>query len=111
MPREPVKNEAAITISVREMYDILLEVRNTNQKMYGEIMTRLTVIEEQLKVAQKTAEQSGQALDIAEEADRKADEAREIARRVEGQLFWLWRTIIGALITGAITALFYIYQK
>lgn len=84
-------------ISTREMYDLLLELRNTHQ----EILTRLRMIEDQLKAAHETDERSRQALDIAEEA-------RALAQRLENQMFWVWRTIFGTIIASAISALFYL---
>jgi DNA-binding FrmR family transcriptional regulator len=82
------------------MYDLLLELRNTHQ----EILTRLRIIESQLKTVQETDERSREALDIAQEA-------RALAQRLESQIFWVWRTIFGAIVTGAVSALFYLFQK
>lgn len=56
--------------------------------------------------------------DIADEAKDKANEALQSAKSAHHRLDdvadnqkWLWRTVIGALLVGAIGLLFYFVQK
>lgn len=56
--------------------------------------------------------------DIADEAKDKANEALHSAKSAHHRIEdvadnqkWLWRTVIGALLTGAIGLLFYFVQK
>lgn len=92
-----MKENGNVIITAREMYDILLEVKNAHQ----EILSRLKMIEDQLKMVHETDERSREALDIAQEA-------RALAQRLENQMFWLWRTIFGAIIASGISALVYL---
>lgn len=92
-------NNNGVVISPREMYDLLLRMSNAHQ----EILSRLKVIEDQLRSVQKTDERSREALDIAEDA-------KDLALKLERQLFWLWRTLIATSIATAAEALFNIFH-
>jgi hypothetical protein len=80
-----VKENGNVVITSKEMFSILLELKDTHQ----EILSRLKMIETQLKLVHETDERSREALDIAHEA-------RALAQRLENQLFWFWRTVFGA---------------
>lgn len=77
---------ASVTISLREIYDSIQDVRN---EVKG-IGPRLTQLE---KDATKGVE-----------AHELASKAHEIATKHEDGLKWLWRTVAAALITGLIAA-------
>ncbi|MBH8609433.1 hemolysin XhlA family protein [Thermoactinomyces sp. CICC 10521] len=86
-----------VVISIKEMYATLQEVSRALQR----IESRLDKLEGKVEIAYQADERSRAALN-------KAEDALELAQKVESQIAWLWRTAIGALIVGAIEALFYI---
>lgn len=86
-----------VVISIKEMYATLQEVSRALQR----IESRLDKLEGKVEIAYQADERSRLALN-------KAEDALELSQKVEGQIAWLWRTAIGALIVGAIEALFYI---
>lgn len=81
------RSGASVTISLREIYDSIQDVRN---EVKG-IGPRLTQLE-------KDAAKGVEAHDIASKAN-------EIATKHEDGLKWLWRTVIGAFITGIVAAI------
>lgn len=96
-----MKETNGVFISQREMYDLLLKISDSHK----EILSRLKVIEDELRSVHKTDERSRQALDAAEEADRKAEEAKVMAEKLERQLFWLWRTLVATVLAAVADAL------
>lgn len=97
---ERKERAVGIVITPRELYDLVQQATLMLQR----IESRLDVLEEKLEDAHTTDERSRQALIIATEARDTAQEAKQ-------QIEWLWRTLIGALVTGAIGALFYFGQN
>lgn len=89
--------ENGVHISAKEMYSLIQEANRVLQR----IEARLDILESKMESANKTDERSRQAFTTAKEA-------LELAEKLENQLFWLWRTTIGALIACAVEALFYI---
>ena len=74
------------------------------------IEARLDKLEAKLEMANQADERSREALNAAEKAMAKALEAHTLAEKVENNQDWLWKVVIGALITSAISALFYFAQ-
>jgi Haemolysin XhlA len=89
-----------IVITPRELYDLVQQATLMLQR----IESRLDVLEEKLEDTHETDERSRQALTLAKEARDTANDAKQ-------QIEWLWRTLIGALITGAVGAFFYFAQN
>jgi hypothetical protein len=94
------EKEVGVVVSVKEMYDLILEMRTTSQQ----ILARLELFEEKLRVTNDTDERSREALSTAKEA-------LELAQKLESQLQWLSRTVASGFILGAISALFFMLQK
>ncbi|SEN79722.1 hemolysin XhlA family protein [Lihuaxuella thermophila] len=89
-----------VVISTRELYDMIQEMARSLQR----IEARLDQMEEKMESALTADERSREALN-------KAEDALELARKLEDQLIWMWRIIAGAIATGAIGALFLFAQK
>ncbi|AUS07427.1 hypothetical protein C1X05_00170 [Laceyella sacchari] len=98
------EKDAGFFISVKEMYESIQDIGNEFRTTSQQILTRLSVMESKLEGVGQTEERAREAL-------YKADEAYNIAQKVESQQVWLWRVVIGALVTGAIMALFSFAQK
>jgi hypothetical protein len=98
------EKDAGFFISVKEMYESIQDIGNEFRTTSQQILTRLSVMESKLEGVGQTEERAREAL-------YKADEAYNIAQKVENQQVWLWRVIIGALVTGAVMALFSFAQK
>jgi Haemolysin XhlA len=98
------KDNIGLFISVKEMYESIQTLGDEFRSTSQQILTRLSVMESKLAGVGQTEERAREAL-------KKADEAYNIAQKVENQQVWLWRVIIGALVTGAVMALFSFAQK
>lgn len=100
-----------VVISAKEMYDLIQEMTKTLQR----IDSRLDVLEAKMESANRADERSREALHKAENAEGKAVDAlnqlKALQTKVEDNEKWLFRTIAGALILGAIGALFYFAQN
>lgn len=92
--------ENGVTITLREIYDSVQEVAAGVRRLDE----RITRLEEKTRETDEVDERSRKALQTAEAA---LEEVKELKA---GQT-WLWRTIAGALITGAIGALFYFVRN
>ncbi|WP_127531183.1 hemolysin XhlA family protein [Paenibacillus kobensis] len=64
----------------------------------NEILQRLTRLETKLDMM-------GTAKDVANEALQRAKSAHRMLAAIEDNQRWLWRTVVGALLTGAIAIL------
>lgn len=89
-------SDPGVTITLREIYDLVQEVAQGVRRLDD----RITRIEEKTREVDAVDERSRQALQAAQEALKGVQE-------IEENQAWLWRTVIGALITSAIAALFY----
>jgi methyl-accepting chemotaxis protein len=88
--------EQGVTITLREIYDSVQEVA-AGVRQLNERVERL---EEKGKEADEVDERSRKALQLAESAIQRVQELEESKN-------WIVKSAIGALITGAIGALFY----
>lgn len=89
-------SENGVTITLREIYDSVQEVAAGVRRLDE----RITRLEEKTRETDEVDERSRKALQTAETALEEVNE-------LKANQTWLWRTVIGALITGAIAALFY----
>lgn len=92
--------EQGVIITLREIYDTMQEVAAGVRRLDE----RITRLEEKTRETDEVDERSRKALQTAEAA---LEEVKELKA---GQN-WLWRMVVGSLITGAIGALFYFAQK
>ena len=95
-------SEQGVTITLREIYDSMQKVAKGLER----IESRITQLEDWTSVVTKTDERSRKAYQKASEALEKAQSVKaEMDKVREAQLEtkkWIFRKIIGALITGAI---------
>jgi hypothetical protein len=101
---ERERREDGHFVTTHEMYQImqriLIEVEITKHKV-----DTLTELSEQLRVVlSETDERSRLALDIAQDS-------MEIGKKVDADIAWLWKTILGGLIVSMIGAFFVLAQK
>ncbi len=89
-----------VIITTKEMYNALQEVSQGLQRIEG----RLDKLESKVESAHQADERSREALEIAKDA-------HELAKKLETKQEWVWRAIIGALVTGVIGVLFYLIQN
>ncbi|GMA50112.1 hypothetical protein GCM10025857_68080 [Alicyclobacillus contaminans] len=89
--------EQGVTIGLREIYDRLLEVGSSVQRM-----------DERLQRLEQGAQDTEKLEEVSRTALQTAQTALEIAKETREHQTWLWRTVGGALIAGAIGALFFI---
>lgn len=101
------KENVAVVITPKEMYELVQEVTRSLQR----IEARLDVLETRIQSANNADERSRQAINLAEDAQQRANYAYEKAKEVETRQLWLWGIIISEVIAGAIGALFYFVQK
>jgi hypothetical protein len=94
------KVKAGVVITQREMYDLILNVSRSLQRMES----KLELLEEKIADSNEIDERSREALNTAHEA-------LELAKKNESELQWLWRTIIGGLVVSAIGALFLLIEN
>lgn len=99
--------DAGVNIPLKELYDLVQEMARSQQRIESRLDKMETKLEAKLETADKAYEKGQTALQEAEKAMTKAMEAYALAGKVERDQKWLWKTIIGALIVGAIGALFY----
>jgi hypothetical protein len=101
---ERERREDGHFVTTHEMYQImqriLIEVEITKHKV-----DTLTELSEQLRVVlSETDERSRLALDVAQDS-------MEIGKKVDADIAWLWKTILGGLIVSMIGAFFVLAQK
>jgi hypothetical protein len=101
------ERSTGIVITQKELYDLVQEVTRSLQR----IEARLDILESKIATANNADERSRTALDLADEAKKRADEAFEKAKEIENRQLWLLGIIVAELVTGAIGALFYFAQK
>lgn len=89
-------DQTGVTITLREIYDSVQEVAAGVRRLDE----RITRLEEKTRETDEVDERSRKALQTAEAA---LEEVKEL----KANQTWLWRTVFGAIITGAIAALFY----
>lgn len=93
-------DQTGVTITLREIYDLVQEVAAGVRRLDD----RITRLEEKTRETDEVDERSRKALQTAEAAMKEVKE-------LKANQTWLWRTVAGALITGAIAALFYFIQR
>jgi len=96
-------SDQGVVISPKEMYELLRNV----DKSLEEIKADIRSLKEKMVDVDQADERSREALDKAKEAMTKAEAAHALASKLENHQTWLWMTVVGSLVTGAITALFY----
>ncbi|MGA9175126.1 MAG: alanine-zipper protein [Thermoactinomyces sp.] len=101
------ERSTGIVITQKELYDLVQEVTRSLQR----IEARLDILESKIATANNADERSRKALNMAEDANQRANEAFEKAKEVETRQLWLLGIIIVEVISGAIGALFYFAQK
>lgn len=95
-----IKPRSNVIITIDDIY-VSIQVISSDVQKLG---SRLDIIESKIENSGSVDERSREALNIAEDA-------LELAQKLEKRLEWLWNTIIGALIAGAIGALFVFAQN
>ena len=91
--------DPGITITLREIYDSVQEVAAGVRRLNE----RINRLEDKTKESDEVDERSRLALMIAQEANNRVD-------KLEQNLTWVVRLIIGAVVTSGIGALFYLAQ-
>ncbi len=91
--------DPGVTITLREIFDSVQEVGAGVRKLDE----RITKLEERTKQTEDTDERSRKALQTANEAKEKVD-------HLEQNQAWVVRTLIGALIAGAVGVLFFFVE-
>lgn len=71
---------------------------SANDEVQTEILQRLTRVETKLDMQLNAKDIATEALDKAKSAHHRIDE-------IVDNLRWLWRTVVGAIIAGAVAAL------
>lgn len=98
-------SEQGVTITLREIYDSMQKVAKGLER----IESRITQLEDWTSVVAKTDERSRKAYQKAVEALEKAQSVRKEMDKVretqQETRKWIFRKIIGALITGAIAGM------
>jgi hypothetical protein len=87
--------DQGVTIGFREIYDTVLEVKSTVERL-----------DERVERLEKQSQDSENLEEISHTALQTAQTALDLAKETRANQTWLWRTIISALIAGAIGALF-----
>jgi hypothetical protein len=102
---DSMKDELGITITLREIYDSVETVGDALERMES----KFAVLEEKSGYALKADEKSKEALHLAEQAHKLAEETHALCLKErsdkEEQNKWFKRTIIAALIPYLISGL------
>lgn len=93
-------DEQGIVISIKEMYEVLQEIKS-----------QVSVIESEVKNIGQTDERSRKALELASDAWQKANDLERQIEKIEGRQQWLQGLIVSGVILGLIGTLFFIVQK
>lgn len=95
-----IKQKSNVIITIDDIYQSIQVISSDVQRLGS----RLDIIESKIENSSSVDERSREALNIAEDA-------LELAQKLEKRLEWLWNTIIGGLILGGIGALFVFAQN
>ncbi|GIN93292.1 hypothetical protein J22TS1_43430 [Siminovitchia terrae] len=103
------KNDQGVKITLREIYDdISVSLRELNEGM-ERMEGRIIRLEERTSIANDADMRSKEALDIAKEALRVSKEVQQEITQTQQERKenrkWLYRTIVGGLISWLITFL------
>lgn len=93
------KTEGGVHISQKEIYELVLKIGKTVDRMESNLDARLSIME-------KTDERSRKALNVAENNAQRVNAMQALIEKVEKNQVWLWTTVVGVLLTSAIKALF-----
>lgn len=93
------KTEDGVHISQKEIYELVLKIGKTVDRMESNLDARLSIME-------KTDERSRKALNVAENNAQRVNAMQALIEKVEKNQVWLWTTVVGVLLTSAIKALF-----
>lgn len=93
------KTEGGVHISQKEIYELVLKIGKTVDRMESNLDARLSIME-------KTDERSRKALNVAENNAQRVNAMQSLIEKVEKNQVWLWTTVVGVLLTSAIKALF-----
>lgn len=93
------KTEGGVHISQKEIYELVLKIGKTVDRMESNLDARLSIME-------KTDERSRKALNVAENSAQRVNAMQSLIEKVEKNQVWLWTTVVGVLLTSAIKALF-----
>lgn len=93
------KTDGGVHISQKEVYQLVLKIGKTVDRMESNLDARLSVME-------KADERSRKAINIAENNTQRVNAMQALIEKVEKNQVWLWTTVVGVLLTSAIKALF-----
>jgi len=93
------KTEGGVHISQKEIYELVLKIGKTVDRMESNLDARLSIME-------KTDERSRKALNVAENNAQRVNAMQALIEKVEKNQVWLWTTVVGVLLTSAIKTLF-----
>lgn len=93
------KTEGGVHISQKEVYELVLKIGKTVDRMESNLDARLSIME-------RTDERSRKALNVAENNAQRVNAMQSLIEKVEKNQVWLWTTVVGVLLTSAIKALF-----
>ena len=93
------KTEGGVHISQKEVYELVLKIGKTVDRMESNLDARLSVME-------RADERSRKALNVAENNAQRVNAMQALIEKVEKNQVWLWTTVVGVLLTSAIKALF-----
>lgn len=82
-----------------------------NQEILSEIRERIVRVETKIDSMKDISKTADEAKEKANEALLSAKSAHHRIEDVADNQKWLWRTVIGALLVGAIGLLFFFVQK
>ena len=93
------KTKGGVHISQKEIYELVLKIGKTVDRMESNLDARLSIME-------KTDERSRKALNVAENNAQRVNAMQALIEKVEKNQVWLWTTVVGVLLTSAIKTLF-----
>ena len=93
------KTDGGVHISQKEVYELVLKIGKTVDRMESNLDARLSVME-------RADERSRKALNVAENNAQRVNAMQSLIEKVEKNQVWLWTTVVGVLLTSAIKALF-----
>lgn len=105
------KTEGGVVISGKDMYKLIQRLDESVNRLENNLGARFAVLEEKVENSIKADERSREALEKAKDAEEEAKNAHKRIKRIEDKIDKLMISIILALATGAIGALFYFAQK
>lgn len=95
----------------KEMYQLIQKVATSVNRLENNLDSRFSILESKVEGSIRADERSREALNMADDAMKEAQQAKETARKVEERQLWLWGVVISGVVLGAIGALFFFAQS